>query len=414
VSRRTKALLAGALIVLLVLGAVLAFVLYRRHQGRNIRGSSTVEFVPTQTVPRKPPPPGVVWPTFGYDDARLRVGPFHLQPPYRAIWTFRARSLVEFPPAVAFGRLYVATNDGRFFALSARTGKVDWQLTSHRCVAASPAVSRHVVYETFLNRPPCNASGSDLDGEVVALDADTGDVRWRVKLAPTESSPLVAGGRVYVGDWSGAVVALDAQTGKRLWSYTTGGKVKGALALAGGRLYAGSYDGHLYAFAPATGRLLWRAASQPRLNGLGTFYSTPAAAYDRVYLGSTDGKVYSYGAASGELRWSHGTGSYVYGSPAVWHQLVLVGSYDGTFYAFDAATGDTRWTFSANGPISGSATVLDGIVYFATLKERTYALDAATGKQVWSWPDGKYTPVVADARRLYLVGYARVYGMVPR
>jgi outer membrane protein assembly factor BamB len=58
--------------------------------------------------------------------------------------------------------------------------------------------------------------------------------------------------------------------------------------------------------------------------------------------------------------------------------------------------------------------VIDGIVYFATLAGRTYGLNALTGRQVWAFPDGKYSPVVADTRRLYLVGYARVYGMVPR
>ena len=103
------------------------------------------------------------------------------------------------------------------------------------------------------------------------------------------------------------------------------------------------------------GAVAWRASGQPQLGSAGTFYSTPAVAYDRVYIGSTDGKVYSIGAQSGELRWSYGTGGYVYGSPAVWRQLVLVGSYSGTFYAFDAATGAVRWSFSSDGPISGSA-----------------------------------------------------------
>jgi eukaryotic-like serine/threonine-protein kinase len=124
--------------------------------------------------------------------------------------------------------------------------------------------------------------------------------------------------------------------------------------------------------------------------------------------------VYSFGTRSGELRWSQGTGGFVYGSPAVWRRLVLVGSYDESFYALDAATGDVRWRFRANGPISGSATVLDGVVYFATLEGRTYALDARTGRQLWTFPDGKYTPVVADRDRLYLLGYARLYGMVER
>ena len=57
---------------------------------------------------------------------------------------------------------------------------------------------------------------------------------------------------------------------------------------------------------------------------------------------------------------------------------------------------------------------MNGIVYFATLKERTYALDARTGKRLWSYPDGQYTPVVADEERLYLTGHARLYGMVER
>jgi outer membrane protein assembly factor BamB len=162
------------------------------------------------------------------------------------------------------------------------------------------------------------------------------------------------------------------------------------------------------------GRLIWKAKSQSRLYGHARFYSTPAVAYGRVYIGGTDGKVYSYGATTGKIRWSHGTGGYVYASPAIWNQEVLVGSYSKKFFAFDAATGDTRWTFPANGRISGSPTVVDGIVYFATFARRTYALRARTGKLVWTFPDGKYSPAIAVKGRLFLVGYGKVYGMVPR
>ena len=164
----------------------------------------------------------------------------------------------------------------------------------------------------------------------------------------------------------------------------------------------------------ANGKLVWTATPQPRFGHTGTFYATPAVAYDRVFIGSTDGKMYSFGATTGKLRWSHSTGSYVYSSPAVWRKRVYVGSYDGRFYCFDAATGDVKWTFKANGPISGSPTVLAGRVYFATLKRRTYALNAVTGHLLWSFNDGKYSPVVADAKRIYLVGYGKVYGFVER
>jgi outer membrane protein assembly factor BamB len=121
--------------------------------------------------------------------------------------------------------------------------------------------------------------------------------------------------------------------------------------------------------------------------------------------------VYSYGASSGKLRWSQSTGGYVYASPAVWRDRVFAGSYSHRFFAFDAATGAILWQFTANGPISGSATVIAGRVYFATLSGTTYALDARTGARLWTFPDGKYSPVVADANRVYLVGNARLYGL---
>jgi outer membrane protein assembly factor BamB len=427
---------AGAAILVILVGAAgLAYYLHVQGKARDIRGSSTVEFVPTEAPPTTVPTQTettnpvthkpealtrVDWPTFGYDARRLRFLPSRLAPPFRVEWTFHGRHLLEFPPAVAYGRAYIASNPGILYAVQAATGRISWRYASGRCAAASPAVANEVVYMTFLNkrrtgRDACNAAPSTpgLDGEVVALDARTGKLRWRRIIGPSETSPLVANGRVYVGDWRGDVYALDAKTGRVEWRFHTGGQVKGALTLSGRRLYVGSYDHYLYALRAGTGKLIWRASSQDRLGGRGTFYSTPAAAYGRVYIGSTDGKVYSYGATSGKVRWSQSTHGYVYGSPAIWNGLILVGSYSKTFFALDAATGDIVWQFGANGPISGSATVLGNVVYFSTLAGRTYGLDAKTGKQLWSFPDGKYSPVVAGPDRVYLVGYTRMYGLVP-
>ena len=161
----------------------------------------------------------------------------------------------------------------------------------------------------------------------------------------------------------------------------------------------------------ANGRIRWEASAQPRFGSTGRFYATPSVAYGRVYVGATDGKVYSFGAASGDLRWSTSTGGYVYSSTAVWHDRVYAGSYSHSFFCFDAATGRILWQFHADGPISGSPSIIGGRVYFATLAGTTYGLNALTGHEVWSFPDGKYSPVVADAKQLYLVGYARVYGL---
>ena len=413
-----RALVALGAVAILVLAGLVAYGLYRKHQGRDVRGSSSVEFVTTQA--KKPPPrlpPKILWPMYRYDAARLGAPdgiPDTIKPPFKPRWYFRGRALVEFPPVIAYGRLYFANANGKLFAVDTKLRGAIWQRWTRRCTAATPAVADHTVFMTFLNKPPCNATRSGLDGETIAMDADTGKVRWRVRMGPAESSPLVVGKLVYVGDWRGKVYALNTRTGRTVWSYQTGNKVKDGLAYAGGKVYFGSYDSHVYALNARTGKLVWKAGAQQRLGSRGTFYSTPAVAYDRVYIGSTDSKVYSFGATTGKLRWSHGTGGYVYGSPAVWNQRVYVGSYDHNFYCFDAATGDVRWKFKSNGPISGSAVVINGVVYFSSFKGRTYALDARTGKQLWFFRRGKYGAVVSDRKWLYLVGYARVFAMAPR
>lgn len=411
-----KALLGAAAAVVLVVAGLVAYGLYRKHEGRNIRGSSSVEFVTTQENKSKPNV-STPWPMYRFDPSRegAPVGvPADLRPPLRARWYLKGKSLIEFPPAIAYGNLYFANSLGSLFAVKITRVREEWVYRTGRCTAAGPAVANHTVYMTFLNKPPCNATRSGLDGELVALDAETGKVHWRVTMGPTESSPLVAGGLVYVGDWSGKLYALNAKTGRVVWTYQTGDKIKDGVAYAGGRVYFGSYDSHVYALNARTGRLVWKAGAQQRLGARGRFYSTPAVAYGRVYIGGTDGKMYSFGATSGKLRWSHGTGSYVYASPAVWNRRVYAGSYDGTFYSWDAATGDVRWKFKTAGPISGSAVVINGVVYVACFGGRTYGLDARTGKLLWVFKRGRYAGVVADTVRLYLVGYGRIFAFFPR
>jgi outer membrane protein assembly factor BamB len=410
-----RALLALTAALLLVAAVGLAYVLYVRHAARDIVGSSTEQFVTTNIAPTRPKTttskrPGIEWPQSGYSPARVRISPYLQRPPYRLTWGFPAHSLVEFAPVVGFGDVYFANEKGTLFAVHVHTGRLAWKFNSGRAQAASPALAGRTIFHTFMQR---NSAGrGDSTGEIVALDALTGKLRWRHTLAPSESSPLVLGGVVYVGDWSGRVYAFDEKTGRIRWTYKTGDAVKGGVAASGARLFVGSYDHHIYSLDTRTGRLLWRGSVQERLGSLGRFYATPAVAYGRVYVGATDGKVYSFGASSGQLLWSRSTGSYVYGSPAIWQRRVYVGSYDGNFYALNAATGEVVWRFAANGPISGSATVIGGLVYFSSLRGRTYALDAATGDLKWTFRDGAYAGVINDAARLYVVGFGRLYAFV--
>jgi outer membrane protein assembly factor BamB len=249
---------------------------------------------------------------------------------------------------------------------------------------------------------------------MLAFDEQTGGPLWRFKAGAIESSPLLRNGILYFGYWDKKVYALNVKTHKPRWVFRTDDEVKGAPAYAYGTIFIGSYDGHVYGLDALNGKVRWRGSAQSRLGGRGTFYSTPAVAYGRVYIGNTDGKVYAFGARSGHLLWVKGTKGFVYSSPAVWRRTVYVGSGDGHLYALDAGTGDVRWRFSSKGGVYGAPTVIDGIVYFAVpSRTRTWAIDARTGKQVWTYPDGAYTPAIADEKHFYLIGHTRVYAFVP-
>lgn len=414
---RRLLVVAGLLIV--IAGVATAYYVSKHRYGGNVRGSST-EFNTTQTVAPPKAGTGLVSPMFGGEPQHLHVGAGRVRPPYHLDWVSGGTSLIEFPPAVAYGYLYYATLAGNFIAVSTRNGQRLWSVPIGRCEAASPAVSglyEGTAFESFLNRKPCGRGAANVgDGELVAVSAGRPHkIRWRKHLGATETSPTIVGNQIFVGDARGDVYCLDMATGKTVWHYHAGGSVKGAIAYDHGDVFFGAYDGRLYALHAATGKPIWRASSAGgSFGGRGTFYSTAAVAYSRVYIGSTDGHLYSFGERSGKLRWSTGLGGYVYGSPAIWRDRVFVGSYSHVFYALDAATGAVLWKFDANGAISGSATVVDGIVYFATLQHRTYGLDAMTGKEEWSWPDGGFTPVVTDGSKLYVVGYSKLYAFSPR
>ena len=443
-------------------GLASGWLLYEHTRVRELRGSAAVEFdaganpadqrtapppvaakrtpVPAKPKPKpakpaKPSKPGRLagvewWPTYGYDRQRTRVSlSYGHRPPYRRAWTFRALHYLEFPPALAYGRVYIPQQKGRFFAVNASTGRILWKKHFKRCLAASPTVRNGVVYQAVMHPLPCAKWGrSSARGFMVAMDARTGKELWRFRTGVVESSPLYVDGILYFGSWDRHLYAVRARDGKLLWRYRADDEINSAPAFAGGTIYVGSDGGRLHAVWRGNGKERWVSSAFSRYGRREYFYATPTIAYGRVFIGNTDGTVYAFGAGSGRLLWARRVGTYVYTAAAVWRRKVFVGTYDGRVYALDAATGDQVWRQGAPAAVHGAPTVLDGLVYFASCGTcgrngsryakrgpfSTFALDARNGKRVWSFPDGRYSPIVADPKRVYLVGSTRLYALVPK
>jgi outer membrane protein assembly factor BamB len=429
--RRRSRWLAWSLLIVsvsaLAAGAGLGAWAWHETRSRDVRGSPTIEFSKTlhrQGVQSSEEP----WPTYGRDLERTHFAPFEHRPPYRQIWRVNTRGAIEYPPSVAYGRLYFNSYKGHFYALDAATGDVVWEKRTGHCSPASPMIAHQVVYQAYAPPLPCARHVQGARGFVVAWDAATGRELWRHDAAPVETSPLLVGKLLYVGSWDGTFSALDARTGKVRWTFRASAGITSSPAYDSGLVMAGTDDGHVFALDARTGKLRWQAASFSRFGRREYFYATPTLAYGRVYIGNADGTLYAFGAETGRLLWARRVGTYIYTAAAAWRQTIYVGTWDGSFSAFDAATGDLRWRHEAEGGISGAPTVMANLVYYSTFGKftnshqrpvkdgpnRTYALDARTGRAVWQFPDGQYSPIVADENRVYLVGSEAVYALVSR
>lgn len=223
------------------------------------------------------------------------------------------------------------------------------------------------------------------------------------------STPVVAGGRVYVGSGDSTLYGLDASTGQCLWTYMAKGAIDSSPALAGGLLYFTSRDGMLHAVDAAKGTLLWSMAmpgekqfSAVNMHGTNTsgrvvadpwdmYLSSPCVADGTLYVGSGSGQVYAVDATSGTPKWTFAAGDVVHARPAAAKGYVYVGSWDGRLTCLDAASGQERWHFQGGQDpkyhnqqgIQSSPAIADGKVVLGGRDAHVYALDAETGTIAW-------------------------------
>jgi outer membrane protein assembly factor BamB len=194
----------GVLVLLAAAGAGAAWW-WNERQTKDVRGSSTKEFDTTEVVSTRAEEEVDTepWPIYGLTPERTRNAvDFDHRPPFRRAWVAQGHGLLEFPPVIAYGRLYFSNQFGLFSALSADTGKPDWHRKISYISAASPAVGDGIVYQPFMNR--IGQPRGDASGLVVAMDAETGDELWRFKAGAVESSPLLAQGTLYFGSFAGS------------------------------------------------------------------------------------------------------------------------------------------------------------------------------------------------------------------
>ena len=202
------------------------------------------------------------------------------------------------------------------------------------------------------------------------------------------TTPALVDGVVYFGSKDYHLYALDAATGELRWRYNAGGRVYISPLVDEGVLSFASDDGYMHVLDASSGALRWRARAGKRS------IVSLAMAGDEIYARSDDEYLRAFNSVTGELRWqykmcgqagrsldtvdgivyvSNGANTHSYGDDILDHHV----------YALHATTGQLIWRHDSDYYPNSPLTVADGVVYYGSEDLRLYGLDAITGEQVW-------------------------------
>jgi outer membrane protein assembly factor BamB len=154
------------------------------------------------------------WPTYLHDAARTsanldetNLAPANA-PQLSRVWTFKTGGIVAASTTVAGGVIYIGSWDGNMYALDANTGQKKWQTylgqttsTDPTCVPSSAGITSSATVDSGV----VYVGGGD--AYWYALDAGTGAILWRMFTGDNSttgghynwSSPLIYQGFAYIG-----------------------------------------------------------------------------------------------------------------------------------------------------------------------------------------------------------------------
>jgi outer membrane protein assembly factor BamB len=239
----------------------------------------------------------------------------------------------------------------------------------------------------------------DTDGVVHAFDAATGAPRWAHRIeVENDLRPSNFGGgasffdgKVYATSGAGDVLALDAATGNEVWRVKPAGPLRGAPTIAFNTVYAMTQDNQIFALSSTNGSLLWQETAASGQSGV-FGVAAPAAGQGTVIAGYSQGELVAYRYENGRNLWSDalartsistqvGTLTDVDADPIIDNGRVYALGQGGRMAAYELVTGQRLWELSLAG-ISTPA-VAGEWVFTLTDDSRLLAIARSTGKVRW-------------------------------
>ena len=238
----------------------------------------------------------------------------------------------------------------------------------------------------------------DPNGNVTAVSL-SGGVSWNVSVRPADiDNQATTGGlgtdgsRVYVGTAWGEMIVLDADSGNRVWEKKLTEPVRGAPTIANGRIYLVSQNNTVRALSATDGNEIWSFRGVPEMGNL-LSSNNPAVAAVVVVVPFTSGEVVALDEKNGQPLWNDSLArasrafavsgfSTIAASPVISDGVVYASGVGSRTVAVQAKTGQRLWDVpfgSAHTPVvSGNA------LFLVDLDDNLTAVDRKTGEVIWA------------------------------
>lgn len=269
----------------------------------------------------------------------------------RKVWSVRIagsspQQRLGASPVVGGGLLYAMDTKGIVHAFDDNTGREKWQ-QGFRLPKKNDSIFGGGV--SFDEGSVYITTGL---GEVAALDATDGKIKWRVKPAgPLRGAPTVAFGAVYVMTQDNQILALNIADGTSLWNEsasTTQSGVFGVAAPAAGQgtVIAGYSSGELVAYRYENGRQLWsdalaRTSIATSVSTITDIDADPIIESGHVYALGQGGRMAAYELVSGQRIWELNLAGI--STPAVAGEWIFTLTDEAKLLCIAKASGKVRW-----------------------------------------------------------------------
>lgn len=254
------------------------------------------------------------------------------------LWSDGISAKISGGLAVAYRTVYLGTENGYVIALDVDTGDVKWQTSVKGEVLAKPVIDSGVVVVN---------TGS---GILYALDAQSGEQNWTYEseVPPLSlrgiAAPTVTGGAAIVGTANGKLAVTILDSGQTIWEQTIAAPTGAtelermvdidsqALAL-GGIAYIVSYNGTLAAVELRSGRTTWKREYRS--------YRRISIDGNSLFVVDDNSQIYALDRRNGVELWTQTSlrgRSLTAGAPVA--NYVVVGDKFGFLHWIDQSTGD--------------------------------------------------------------------------